>query len=130
MKRLGNHGAVFQLHGHGPAKQSGSGIPGQGTPFGRVTVSGKAGELAVIPIAGLTSNVCQYQALLVQSMGGDVETSVTLVDPDLALDPTQVSVWVADKPVTAGSLVVLTAPTASAIKISFTSDSIVVIAAT
>jgi hypothetical protein len=130
VKTQGNHGSPFALHGHLKGKQSGSGITGSGTPFGRVTVVGDAGQTRVVRIADISSNVCQYQALLVQAMGSDVEVAVTLVDPDLACDPTQTGIWVTDSTATAGALTVLTAPTASAIRLSFTAKATVVVAAT
>lgn len=129
MNTLGNHGNGYPLHGH-HSMSSGSGVAHRLSGFGRVAISGKIGEVRYVTTDGLSTNVCQYQAILVQAVGGNVATAATLAPPDLALDPLQTNVWVVDKPVNAGTIEKLNVSTASALRITFTTAATVYIAFT
>lgn len=130
MRSQGNHSLGYFTHGHGLGKLSGSGVGTRTTPFGRVTVAGKAGESRILFFSDIATNVCQYQAILVQANAA-VAVSTTLCEPSLAADPTQTGIWFADTTLTGSEgIVALKAPAASAIKLAFTADAIVFLAAT
>lgn len=125
MKLYGNnYGGVMH------PKTSGSGINRQATPFGRTKITGKAGETVRIPISHLTTGVCQYQAILVQAFGTALTVAVTLEDPDVACNPANdATVWTAGEAIASGELKALAvAPTAAAIKVTFTAKGIAILA--
>ncbi len=117
--------------GHIHPKTAGSGIGRQGSAFGRVKITGKAGQVVRISTSGIASSVCQYQAILVQALGTGVTVACTLEDPDLACDPRHDgNIWSAGEAIASGELKALTPPTASAIKITFTAKGYAIIALT
>lgn len=123
----GNH---FSTFGHHP-QNTGSGVGRQASPFGRITMSGGVGEIRRISLDGAGTNVCQYQAILVQALGGDVTVEQTLVDAGLACNPdNDATVWAAPDTVLAGTITTLAAPVATALKITFTEAATVIIAVT
>lgn len=129
MSTIGNHPGGYPLHG-AHSLSSGSGTQHRITPFGRVAFSGKAGEVHYLSSDGLSPGVCQYQAILVQAVGAGVQVDATLAPPDLALDPVQGNVFVADTAVAAGTIKTLAVSTASALRFTFAGSGTVYVAFT
>lgn len=103
---------------------SGSGRTSMRTPFGRITVAGKAGEVRYVSSADLASVNMQGIQFLAQSIGGDVAIALTLAPVDLAFNPGQTDIWVNSTAVSPGGIVELPF-IASAVKITFTEDAVV-----
>lgn len=123
----GNHYSQYGLQ----SLSGGSGVNRQASPFGRVRLVGKAGEIIRVSTAGLGTNVCQYQAILMQAFGTSVHVSLTLEDPDVALNPdNDATVWHASENIASGNIKSLAHPTATAIKVEFVSDGYAIIAFT
>lgn len=128
---IGNHTSGYPLHGT-HQRLSGSGTVARLSAFGRVTVYGKSGDVVYVTTDGLSPGVCQYQAILVQAIGGGVQADVTLMEPDVAMDPTNQtpSPWVVDTTVAAGTLKTLTASTATAVRLTFAAAGVACVAFT
>lgn len=111
---------------HGPL--SGSGRGAMRTPFGRVTVVGKIGDVVYQLTNDILATNGSGASILAQAVGGDVSISLTLAPPDLALNPDQSNVWVNSTAVAEGGIVALPfLPTA--LKITFTEAATLYLAA-
>ena len=107
---------------HGPS--SGSGRGGMRTPFGRVTLSGKTGEIKFVALSDLVALNGSGMNVLAQTIGASVDVAVTLAPPDLATNPSQTGLWVNSTAVAPGAIVQLPFM-GSALKVSFTADAII-----
>ena len=123
----GGHSAVGNFAPqHGPL--SGSGRGAMRTPFGRVTIVGKIGDVKYLLTNDILATNGSGTSILAQAVGGDVSISLTLAPPDLALNPDQSNVWVNSTAVAEGGIVALPfLPTA--LKITFTEAATLYLAA-
>lgn len=104
---------------------SGSGIGHRKTPFGHITVSGKADDVVRISCAEFCTTYPQLY-ILTQASAGSVKVSKTLADIDLALNPEQDDGdhWIVDH--TAAPGVINQIPTlATCLKLEFLADAII-----
>jgi len=117
--KFGNHTSGFPLHGTHQLL-NGSGVVERISAFGRVTLTLKAGEIGYVTSDGMSPGVCQYQAILVQTLINDVAVEATLAPADLALNPANSgTVWATDSTVTAGGgITKLVTPFATALRIT------------
>lgn len=117
------------MRGNYPAQRTpstGSGRSGVRTPFGHMTVTGKAGDIKYVSVIDLVTVNNPGLALSAQAVGGDVSIALTLAPTDLAFNPLQniSGIWVNETGVTAGPIVALPS-IATALRITFTEDAIV-----
>jgi hypothetical protein len=105
---------------------TGSGRAGMRTPYGRVTVSGKAGEVKIIPISDIVSLNGPDAKFVAQAITGEVAIQVTLAPPDLATNPANTTIWVNNTAVQPGAIVALPF-VGTAYKVIFTNDATVYI---
>ncbi len=106
---------------------TGSGRSAIKTPFNRVMVAGKTGDVVRIPASDLyPSPGCAGLKFYAQAVGGGATVKQTLAPPELALDPEQdATVWADSNTLAAGSIVQLKVDAATAFRIEFTSNCIV-----
>lgn len=102
---------------------TGSGRSPMRTPYGRISVFGKAGDVRYIKASDIVSVYTQGPNILAQSITGSVSIDGTLAPTDLALNPLQTGIWVNTTVVNPGSIVTLSF--ASVLRITFTQDATV-----
>ena len=90
--------------------RTGSGALARRAPFGHITVSGKAGDVARISVVDLYPKFDQtFKGISAQALGGSVKIAVTLAPIDLALNPDQDigGHWVQEITVAPGQIITL-----------------------
>jgi hypothetical protein len=118
--RIGNHASMKPS-----ALLTGSGGMHQRTPFGHVTLAGKAGDIKRLSCIEIFDELNTLD-IYTQASAGSVIVSVTLADVDLALSPDQDAGdhWVVDHTAAPGAInKCLTV--ATVLKLEFLGDAII-----
>lgn len=111
--------------------QTGSGLPRQlvAYPFGRLTISGKAGEIKRVAASSFMPRMGVEGNIIVQASVAPVIVSITLADADLAMNPDldDGDHWIVDVTAAPGAITELSY-VSSALRLEFTADAILYIA--
>ena len=122
--RIGNHAAMKPR-----ALGTGSGSTHRRTPFGHITIAGKAGDVKRLTAAEMFHEDIQL-AVYTQASAGSVEVYITLADMDLAMSPDQDvgDHWVMDHVAAPGVINQTQVELVTAVKLVFLSDAILYVA--